>query len=71
MIVVADEVLTYLLKLIFVKNINVRYLKFCFTKRRGLVRYNKMRIDPEKLTKEEYELFKGYVKGVENDNKGQ
>lgn len=60
-----------LLKIIIIKNVNVRYLKFCFTKRRGLVRYNKMRIDPEKLTKEEYELFKGYVKGVENESKGQ
>lgn len=51
-----------LLKIIIVKNVNVRYLKFCFTKRRGLARYNKIRIDPEKLTKEEYENFKEFMK---------
>ena len=63
--------MTDLFKTIFIKNVNVRYLKYCFTKRRGLARYNKIRIDAEKLTKEEYEFFKEYVKGVENESKGQ
>ena len=44
------------------KNVNVRYLKFCFEKRRGLVRYNKLRIEAEHLTKEEYDFLKNLVK---------
>ena len=44
------------------KNVNVRYLKFCFEKRRGLVRYNKLRIEPEHLTKEEYDYLKNLAK---------
>ena len=44
------------------KNVNVRFLKFCFEKRRGLARYNKLRIEPEHLTEEEYKFLKNLVK---------
>lgn len=40
------------------KSVNIRFLKFCFTKgRRALTLYNNSNLSDRKLTKEEFELL--------------
>lgn len=48
----------------FKKNVNCRYLKFCFTKHRGFSQYNKLRIKAEQLTEDEYKFLKDKAKEI-------
>lgn len=52
-----------LLQLAIAKNINFRFLKFCFGKRRSLSLYNNTRSEEDQLTKEEFEAFRKCLKG--------
>lgn len=50
-----------LLELAISKNVNFRFLKFCFGKRRSLSFYNNTRCEEDRLTYDEFESLKEFI----------
>ena len=56
-----NELLIVTAEVLLNKNVNVRYLRYCMSKRRGLKYYNATRPELEKLTYDEWELIRTAV----------